>query len=49
MATEGIRALRFWNHEVCENTEEVLVKISAALTSPPQLFFEFPPPLGREY
>ncbi|MGQ9779219.1 MAG: endonuclease domain-containing protein [Bacillota bacterium] len=32
LEAEGIRVLRFWNHEVHERTEEVLAKIREALT-----------------
>ena len=34
MAALGYRTLRFWNHEVLENIDGVLMVISAALPSP---------------
>jgi very-short-patch-repair endonuclease len=35
LAREGFRVLRFWNNEVLENTEGVLIRILQALDSPP--------------
>ena len=35
-AREGYRILRFWNHDILENTTGVLETISAALPSPSQ-------------
>ena len=32
---EGYRVLRFWNHEVLQQTEAVLAKIAEACTFPP--------------
>ena len=43
LASEGYRVLRFWNNEVMENLEGVLMNIAAALSPPPQ-----PSPLEGE-
>jgi very-short-patch-repair endonuclease len=36
LTSEGFRILRFWNNEVLENLEGVLMNIAAALSPPPQ-------------
>jgi very-short-patch-repair endonuclease len=36
LVSEGFRVLRFWNNEVMENLEGVLMNIAAALSPPPQ-------------
>jgi len=43
LTSEGFRILRFWNNEVLENLEGVLMNIAAALSPPPQ-----PSPLKGE-
>jgi very-short-patch-repair endonuclease len=43
LASEGFRVLRFWNNDVMENPEGVLMNIAAALSPPPQ-----PSPLKGE-
>jgi len=36
LESEGFRVLRFWNNDVMENLEGVLMTIAAALSPPPQ-------------
>jgi very-short-patch-repair endonuclease len=43
LTSEGFRVLRFWNNDVMENLEGVLMTIAAALSPPPQ-----PSPLEGE-
>jgi hypothetical protein len=43
LTSEGFRVLKFWNNEVMENLEGVLMNIAAALSPPPQ-----PSPLKGE-
>ncbi|MFO0895888.1 MAG: endonuclease domain-containing protein [Pirellulales bacterium] len=46
LAERGIRVLRFWNHEVFEDSEAVLEAIYAALVASPSLT-PGPSPTGR--
>jgi len=43
LTSEGFHVLRFWNNDVMENLEGVLMNIAAALSPPPQ-----PSPLEGE-
>ena len=55
LAREGFRILRFWNNEVDENPEGVLMVIEEALREPPPGLtptkpgFGHPPPSGQGY
>jgi len=43
LQTQGIDMIRFWNHEVLNNMEGILIKISETITSP-----HLPLPQGEE-